>query len=69
MTVEVATTLPRVEVGERRPPLKVSVVDVALFKNGYPMVFVTVTAPVAADTAIPEPASTEVTKLVEVEIW
>ena len=50
------------------PPVRVRSVVVALLGNGYPIAFVTVTAPVAPESWIPEPAVSEVTKLVEVAI-
>jgi len=50
-----------VDARERRPPEKVSLVDVAFEGNGYPMVLVMVTAPVAPETLMPAPATFDVT--------
>ena len=44
-----------------RPPLNAIEVVVALPINGYAIVLVNVTAPVDADTAMPAPATNEVT--------
>ena len=57
-----------VEASERRPFENVSVVEVELLTNGYPIVFVTVTAPVEPESEMPLPAVRLVTKLVEVAI-
>ena len=51
-----------------KPPENVIVVEVAFPTNGYAIVLVTVTAPVAPESAMPEPAVSDVTKLVDVAI-